>query len=110
MCKASQDSEEAQLTMSWQCEIKTPRGICTEEANIEHGEEHAAAYSHYGTITGIILSEEQFHSVCLPRILSMPTAKFQSYYTFSVILGTVALSYGSVPMYKMVCSVWNWFI
>lgn len=25
------------------------------------------------------------------------------YYTFSVILGTVAFSYGSVPMYKMVC-------
>lgn len=25
-----------------------------------------------------------------------------SYYTLSVILGTVALSYGSVPMYKMV--------
>lgn len=24
------------------------------------------------------------------------------YYTISVILGTVALSYGSVPMYKMV--------
>ena len=24
------------------------------------------------------------------------------YYTMSVILGTVALSYGSVPMYKMV--------
>lgn len=26
-----------------------------------------------------------------------------SYYTLSVILGTVALSYGSVPLYKMVC-------
>lgn len=25
------------------------------------------------------------------------------YYTLSIILGTVALSYGSVPMYKMVC-------
>ena len=24
------------------------------------------------------------------------------YYTLSIILGTVALSYGSVPMYKMV--------
>ena len=28
---------------------------------------------------------------------------FSRYYTLSVILGTVALSYGSVPMYKMVC-------
>lgn len=25
------------------------------------------------------------------------------YYTISIIMGTVALSYGSVPMYKMVC-------
>ena len=25
------------------------------------------------------------------------------YYTLSIILGTVALSYGSVPMYKMIC-------
>lgn len=34
------------------------------------------------------------------------------YYTLSIILGTVALSYGSVPMYKMVrlsssLSVWK---
>ncbi|KAK4197584.1 cytochrome c oxidase assembly protein COX11, mitochondrial [Triangularia verruculosa] len=26
-----------------------------------------------------------------------------AYYTISIILGTVALSYGSVPMYKMIC-------
>ena len=32
----------------------------------------------------------------------MLIANFQRYYTLSVILGTVALSYGSVPMYKMV--------
>jgi hypothetical protein len=29
---------------------------------------------------------------------------YSSYYVLSVILGTVALSYGSVPMYKMVCN------
>ena len=28
---------------------------------------------------------------------------FNRFYTMSVILGTVALSYGSVPMYKMAC-------
>lgn len=28
------------------------------------------------------------------------------YYVISVILGTVALSYGSVPMYKMVWVPW----
>ncbi|KAF2404933.1 cytochrome c oxidase assembly protein CtaG/Cox11 [Trichodelitschia bisporula] len=30
------------------------------------------------------------------------------YYTLSVILGTVALSYGSVPMYKMICQQMGW--
>lgn len=33
----------------------------------------------------------------------MPTPTEDSrYYAMSVVLGTVALSYGSVPMYKMV--------
>lgn len=39
------------------------------------------------------------------RILPTPTLSHVDvyrYYTISVILGTVALSYGSVPMYKMV--------
>ncbi|KAK8039801.1 hypothetical protein PG993_008212 [Apiospora rasikravindrae] len=30
------------------------------------------------------------------------------YYTLSVILGTVAFSYGSVPMYKMICQTTGW--
>ncbi|KAI9682648.1 MAG: Cytochrome c oxidase assembly protein cox11, mitochondrial [Trizodia sp. TS-e1964] len=30
------------------------------------------------------------------------------YYILSVILGTVALSYGSVPMYKMMCQTVGW--
>ncbi|KAL8797182.1 MAG: hypothetical protein Q9195_000649 [Heterodermia aff. obscurata] len=30
------------------------------------------------------------------------------YYTMSIILGTVALSYGSVPMYKMICQQTGW--
>ncbi|EHA48224.1 hypothetical protein MCOR27_007905 [Pyricularia oryzae] len=29
-------------------------------------------------------------------------------YTFSIILGTVAFSYGSVPMYKMICATTGW--
>ncbi|CAK7564367.1 MAG: Cytochrome c oxidase assembly protein cox11, mitochondrial [Sporothrix epigloea] len=29
-------------------------------------------------------------------------------YTLSVILGTVALSYGSVPLYKMICQTTGW--
>ena len=50
---------------------------------------------------------------------SMPTqeqlrAQFKSkntntlYYTLSIILGTVALSYGSVPFYKMICQQMGW--
>ncbi|KAL1843000.1 hypothetical protein VTJ49DRAFT_3477 [Mycothermus thermophilus] len=31
-----------------------------------------------------------------------------AYYVLSVILGTVALSYGSVPMYKMICQQTGW--
>ncbi|KAG5922611.1 hypothetical protein E4U42_005421 [Claviceps africana] len=30
------------------------------------------------------------------------------YYTLSVILGTVAVSYGSVPLYKMICQTTGW--
>ncbi|KAL2117061.1 hypothetical protein VTJ04DRAFT_9229 [Mycothermus thermophilus] len=31
-----------------------------------------------------------------------------AYYTLSIILGTVAFSYGSVPMYKMICQTTGW--
>ncbi|KAI8310700.1 hypothetical protein K4K61_000304 [Colletotrichum sp. SAR11_59] len=31
-----------------------------------------------------------------------------TYYTLSIILGTVALSYGSVPLYKMICQTTGW--
>lgn len=34
--------------------------------------------------------------------LSILTALLSRYYTISLILGTVALAYGSVPLYKMV--------
>ncbi|MCJ1259399.1 Cytochrome c oxidase assembly protein cox11, mitochondrial [Lignoscripta atroalba] len=30
------------------------------------------------------------------------------YYSLSIILGTVAISYGSVPMYKMICQQTGW--
>ncbi|KAE8452823.1 hypothetical protein EG329_013095 [Mollisiaceae sp. DMI_Dod_QoI] len=30
------------------------------------------------------------------------------YYAFSIIMGTVALSYGSVPLYKMICQTTGW--
>ncbi|KAL7944640.1 cytochrome c oxidase assembly protein CtaG/Cox11 domain-containing protein [Trichoderma barbatum] len=31
-----------------------------------------------------------------------------AYYTLSVIMGTLALSYGSVPFYKMICATTGW--
>ncbi|KYK55369.1 hypothetical protein DCS_07332 [Drechmeria coniospora] len=31
-----------------------------------------------------------------------------AYYTLSLIMGTVALSYGSVPLYKMICQTTGW--
>ncbi|GJD01502.1 cytochrome c oxidase assembly protein cox11 [Colletotrichum higginsianum] len=34
--------------------------------------------------------------------------RVRRYYTLSVILGTVALSYGSVPLYKMICQTTGW--
>lgn len=33
---------------------------------------------------------------------SEPSLTISRFYTLSIILGTVALSYGSVPLYKMV--------
>ncbi|KAI9889705.1 MAG: Cytochrome c oxidase assembly protein cox11, mitochondrial [Vezdaea aestivalis] len=38
----------------------------------------------------------------------MALAVQAGYYTLSLMLGTVALSYGSVPMYKMLCQTTGW--
>ena len=43
----------------------------------------------------------------------MTSADDVRYYTLSIILGTVALSYGSVPLYKMVrlsCYILSWLL
>lgn len=37
-----------------------------------------------------------------------PTDSHGRYYTLSIILSTVALSYGSVPLYKMICQQTGW--
>ncbi|EGS23203.1 cytochrome c oxidase-like protein [Thermochaetoides thermophila DSM 1495] len=42
-----------------------------------------------------------------PRGYAAPSME-QMYYTISIILGTVAFSYGSVPMYKMICQTTGW--
>lgn len=39
---------------------------------------------------------------------SADLTRLSSYYTLSIILGTVALSYGSVPFYKMICQQTGW--
>lgn len=43
-----------------------------------------------------------------PSIRHTTTNPITSYYTLSIILGTVALSYGSVPFYKMICQETGW--
>ncbi|KAI4240409.1 MAG: hypothetical protein L6R40_005120 [Gallowayella cf. fulva] len=55
-------------------------------------------------------SLQQQASATLHRLKHPYTSKNTStmYYTMSIILGTVALSYGSVPMYKMICQQTGW--
>lgn len=61
----------------------------------------------YGADSGSLQQEKPDSGVRLPLfLLSAEQSKLivflPSYYTISLILGTVALSYGSVPLYKMV--------
>lgn len=48
--------------------------------------------------------EEPIGSVRAPQIPWWPCLTPLRYYTLSTILGFVALTYGSVPLYKMVCA------
>ena len=58
-----------------------------------------------GTDPGAFSPEEPHGGVCTrPQMLSGSSSAdpdISRYYTMSLILGTVALSYGSVPLYKM---------
>ncbi len=71
-------------------------------ANSKHREEQAECFSDYGTITSAFRRQEYFNFVCHAREGYLDSSNDFRYYTLSIILGTVALSYGSVPMYKMV--------
>ena len=79
-------------------------------ANSKHSEEQTDCLSDYGTITSAFLRQEYFDFVCHGQENLMDYANDVRYYTLSIILGTVALSYGSVPLYKMVrlsCDILN---
>lgn len=76
----------------------------------KHSEEHTECLSDYGTITSAFLGQEYFDFVCHGWESYLISSNDVRYYTLSIILGTVALSYGSVPMYKMVrlsCDILN---
>jgi len=45
------------------------------------------------------VSQAYVTSLSVLQVLTAPSSR---YYTISLILGTVALAYGSVPLYKMV--------
>lgn len=71
-------------------------------ANRKHRDEQTECLPNYGTITSAFRRQEHFDFVCHDRESSLSSSNDFRYYTLSIILGTVALSYGSVPMYKMV--------
>ncbi|KAL8738130.1 MAG: hypothetical protein Q9181_001036 [Wetmoreana brouardii] len=57
------------------------------------------------------VGSSQQHAATASNGLKHPSTirnKSTMYYTLSVIMGTVALSYGSVPMYKMICQQTGW--
>ena len=71
-------------------------------ANSKYREEQTECLSDYGTITSAFRLQKYFDFVCYDRERPLSSSNSFRYYTISIILGTVALSYGSVPMYKMV--------
>lgn len=76
----------------------------TPEINHKCWEAKAKCCPNHGTIACAIRSKERIHVVSgiVTLVFRAQALTTKRYYTMSVILGTVALSYGSVPMYKMV--------
>ncbi|KAK0674487.1 cytochrome c oxidase assembly protein CtaG/Cox11-domain-containing protein [Cercophora samala] len=68
------------------------------------GNPHSSRHPHYHQPGGKSANPEMDRIHQLYRQRNRSTA----FYTISVILGTVALSYGSVPMYKMICQTTGW--
>ncbi|KAI3323700.1 amine oxidase [Xylariaceae sp. AK1471] len=54
--------------------------------------------------------QQQAHAPSMERLREHYKYKNRTtmFYTLSIILGTVAFSYGSVPMYKMICQTTGW--
>ncbi|QSS61269.1 mitochondrial cytochrome c oxidase assembly factor [Histoplasma capsulatum] len=52
--------------------------------------------------------QQQIPSPSLQSKMSYSKNQSSLYYTISLIIGTVALAYGSVPMYKMICQQTGW--
>ncbi len=54
------------------------------------------------------LRQDGSSDIVCRRLFLLPVVVANRNYTLSIILGTVALSYGSVPMYKMICQTTGW--
>jgi len=74
----------------------------TTKAHFKHRKSETECRPNSGAITAALLQKECLHAVIRLLSFELYLLTISSYYTISVILGTVALSYGSVPMYKMV--------
>ncbi|KAI1388854.1 amine oxidase [Hypoxylon trugodes] len=93
-------------TSSWACEscrralargkpLRLPSAPRRTVTNSTTKKQHASA-------TAVSPSMERVHEYYKYR------NRTTMYYTLSIILGTVAFSYGSVPMYKMICQTTGW--
>lgn len=76
-----------------------------DQRHIRYAQVSAKCCAYHGAVARTVQAEKCFDSVGDSRKLHKPAADlWRRYYTLSIILGTVAFSYGSVPMYKMVPS------
>ncbi|OJD17221.1 hypothetical protein AJ78_02658 [Emergomyces pasteurianus Ep9510] len=60
------------------------------------------------TFSASATRQQQIPSPSLQSKMSYDKNQSSLYYTISLIIGTVALAYGSVPMYKMICQQTGW--
>ncbi|KAL8780842.1 MAG: hypothetical protein Q9194_000696 [Teloschistes cf. exilis] len=80
------------------------------KVHIDH-QKLSTIFHHYSVDSDAHVVDEKESVDDVSRILPTPSLSHVDgyrYYTISVILGTVALSYGSVPMYKMICQQTGW--
>ncbi|MCJ1445477.1 MAG: Cytochrome c oxidase assembly protein cox11, mitochondrial [Stictis urceolatum] len=66
------------------------------------------ASSHSGAAAQLLQVQESDNDVRSPLNPKVIADNLGRYYTLSMIIGTVAVAYASVPMYKMICQQTGW--